>query len=249
MKAFLLAAGEGTRLRPLTHRVPKCLVPIKGKPLLHYWLRLCETYGIKEILINLHHLPHLVEEFLNKSSYRLKIRTFYEEKLLGSAGTIAANRDFVAGEEGFFIFYADNLTNVNLEKMRKFHKGHGGILTMGLFKANKPKECGIAELDRNRLVVEFAEKPHHPKSDLANAGVYMASPQIFDYIPHKEVVDWGFDVLPRLVGKMYGYLIKEYFLDIGTWENYKKAQKEWLSSFGSRSAIKAAKLVKGGEGT
>ena len=249
MKAFLLAAGEGTRLGQLTKTIPKCLVPIKGKPLLQYWLRLCERYGIREVLINLHHLPHLVEEFLNSYSYRLKIRTFYEEKLLGSAGTIAANRDFVAGEEAFFIFYADNLTNVNLEKMRKFHKDHGGIFTMGLFKAKRLKECGIAELDAEGLVVDFVEKPHHPKSDLANAGVYVANPQIFDYIPNKEVVDLGFDVLPGLVGRMYGYLIKEYLLDIGTWENYKKAQKEWLSSFGSRSVIKAAKLVKGGEGT
>jgi len=227
VKAFLLAAARGTRLSPLTNRLPKCLVPIKGKPLLHYWLRLCERYGIREVLINLHHLPHLVEEFLNNSSYRLEIKTFYEEELLGSAGTIAANRDFVAGGEAFFIFYADNLTNVNLQKMRQFHKGHGGILTMGLFKADKPKECGIAELDGKGLVVDFAEKPDHPKSDLANAGVYVANPQIFDYIPNKKVVDLGFDVLPELVGKMYGYLIKEYLLDIGTWENYKKAQKEW----------------------
>jgi len=227
VKAFLLAAGGGTRLGQLTKTIPKCLVPIKGKPLLHYWLRLCERYGIREVLINLHHLPHLVEEFLNNSSYRLEIKTFCEEELLGSAGTIAANRDFVAGEEAFFILYADNLTNVNLEKMWQFHKGHGGVLTMGLFKANKPGECGIAELDRKGLVVDFAEKPHHPKSDLANAGVYVASPQIFDYIPNKKVVDLGFDVLPELVGKMYGYLIKEYLLDIGTWENYKKAQKEW----------------------
>lgn len=150
MKAYLLAAGEGTRLGQLTKTVPKCLVPIKGKPLLHYWLRLCERYGISHLLLNLHHLPHLVEQFLDSASYRPKIKTFYEEKLLGSAGTI-----------------------------------------------------------------------------LANAGVYIASPEIFDYIPNKEVVDLGFDVLPRLARKMYGYLIREYLLDVGTWENYKKAQKEF----------------------
>ncbi len=227
MKAYLLAAGEGARLSQLTKTIPKCLVPIKGKPLLDYWLRLCERYGISHLLLNLHHLPHLVEQFLDSASYRLRIKTFYEEKLLGSAGTIAVNRDFVAGEEAFFVLYADNLTNVNLEKMRKFHMNHGGICTIGLFKANNPKECGIAELSADGLVVDFAEKPPHPKSDLANAGVYIASPEIFDYIPKKEVVDLGFDVLPRLVGKMYGYPIREYLLDVGTWENYEKAQKEF----------------------
>ena len=227
MKAYLLAAGEGTRLGQLTETIPKCLVPIKGKPLLHYWLRLCERYGISHLLLNLHHLPHLVEQFLDSASYRPKIKTFYEEKLLGSAGTIAANQDFVAGEEAFFILYADNLTNANLEKMRKFHMNHGGICTIGLFKANNPKECGIAELNADGLVVDFVEKPDHPKSDLANAGVYIANPEIFDYIPKREIVDLGFDVLPRLAGKMYGYLIREYLLDVGTWENYKKAQKEF----------------------
>jgi len=227
VKAYLLAAGEGTRLGQLTKTVPKCLVPIKGKPLLHYWLRLCERHDISHLLINLHHLPHLVEQFLDSASYRLKIKTFYEEKLLGSAGTIAVNRDFVAGEEAFFILYADNLTDVNLQKMHKFHMNHGGICTIGLFKANNPKECGIAELNADGLVVDFVEKPDHPKSDLANAGVYIASPEIFDYIPNQKVVDLGFDVLPRLTGKMYGYLITEYLLDVGTWENYKKAQKEF----------------------
>ena len=227
MKAYLLAAGEGTRLGQLTKTIPKCLVPIKGKPLLDYWLRLCERYGISHLLLNLHHLPDLVEEFLDSTSYRLKIKTFYEERLLGSAGTIAVNRDFVAGEEAFFILYADNLTDVNLQKMRKFHMNHGGICTIGLFKANNPKECGIAELNADGLVVDFVEKPDHPKSDLANAGVYIANPGIFDYIPKREVVDLGFDVLPRLVGKMYGYLIREYLLDVGTWENYEKAQKEF----------------------
>jgi len=227
VKAYLLAAGEGTRLGQLTKTIPKCLVPIKGKPLLHYWLKLCERHGISHLLLNLHHLPHLVEEFLDSTSYRPKIKTFYEEKLLGSAGTIAVNWDFVAGEEAFFVLYADNLTNANLEKMRKFHMNHGGICTLGLFKANNPKECGIAELNADGLVVDFVEKPPHPKSDLANAGVYIASPEIFDYIPNKEVVDLGFDVLPRLAGKMYGYRIREYLLDVGTWENYEKAQKEF----------------------
>ena len=141
MKAFLLSAGEGTRLRPLTNKIPKCLIPVNNKPLLHYWLKLCEKYGIEEALINLHHLSSQIEEFLENNHYKVKIKKVYEKKLLGSAGTIAANRDFVQGEEAFFIFYTDNLTNMNFKKMWEFHKTHQGMFTMCLFRTDFPQGC------------------------------------------------------------------------------------------------------------
>jgi len=232
MKAYLLAAGEGTRLRPLTYKIPKCLVTIKDKPLLHYWFKLFEKYGITEVLINLYHLPHLVDDFLSKNSYKLKVTKFYEKNLLGTAGTIAANKEFVKGEKEFFIFYADNLTNMNLTRFLNYHRSHNSFFTMGLFRTNIPKQCGIAELDENGLITHFEEKPKNPKTNLANAGVYISSPEIFDILStvEKELlssIDFGHHILPKLVGKMHGYIIKEFFLDIGTWGNYEKAQEEW----------------------
>lgn len=228
MKAFLLAAGEGTRLRPLTFSIPKCLVPIKRRPLLDYWLSLCERYGIKEVLINLHHLPHLIEQFLENNSYNLKIQTFYEEKLLGSAGTIKANYNFIKNTESFFIFYGDNFTDIDIKKFWDFHHAHQGIVTMALFKTNVPEECGIVEMGTSNLITSFEEKPQNPYSNLANAGLFVASPQILDYIPDQKVADLGFDVLPKLVGKMYGYVMEEYLIDIGTWENYRRVQEEFF---------------------
>ncbi len=231
MKAFLLAAGEGTRLRPLTYTIPKCLVPIKGKPLIGIWLDLLKRHGITDILINLHHFSYLVAEYLGKNIPQgLTVNTSYEEDLLGSAGTVLANKEFVEAEEQFFIAYADNLTDVNLSKMLDFHKSHQGIFTMGLFRSNMPEQCGVVELDNEGLITSFVEKPKAPLSNLVNAGVFLGNKELFKYIPQMKA-DFGFDVLPKLVGKAYGYVINEYLLDIGSISNYKLALKTWENDY------------------
>lgn len=227
MKAFLLAAGVGSRLRPITDNIPKCLVPINGYPLLYYWLKLFERYGIDEVLINLHHLSDLVLEFLRETNFSLKIHTVFEEELLGSAGTIRCNFDFVCREDAFLICYADNLTNMDLEQMIDFHRRRQTILTLGLFHTNYPHDCGIAEIDQDNIVVNFIEKPQKPKSNLAGAGIYIASHEILNYLPEHFPSDFGNDVLPKLIGKMKGYFINEYFIDIGTLDNYNQARNEF----------------------
>ena len=151
----------------------------------------------------------------------------YEKDLLGSGGTVAINKSFIKNEEKFLICYADNLTNIDLSELIKFHTKKQGILTMGLFYTNNPKECGIAAIDSHDLIYEFIEKPERPKSHLANAGIYVTNLDIFKYLPQKKFIDFGKDVLPSLVNKMYGYQMKDYLLDIGNLENYNKAQKEW----------------------
>ncbi len=227
MKTFLLAAGVGSRLRPITDKIPKCLVPINGYPLLYYWLKLFERFGIDEVLINLHHLSDLVIQYLKQSPINLNIHTVYEQELLGSAGTIRCNFDFVYREDAFLICYADNLTNMNLEQMIDFHRRRRPILTLGLFHTNYPHECGIAEIDQDNTVVNFIEKPQKPKSNLAGAGIYIASHEILNYLPEYFPSDFGYDVLPRLIGKMKGYFINEYFMDIGTIDNYERAQHDF----------------------
>ncbi len=227
MKAFLLAAGLGTRLRPLTDSVPKCLVPINGVPLLHIWLETCERYGIREVLINLHHLPEKVRDFVHKQKTGVIIRTSYEEKLLGTAGTILANREFIKGEEEFFILYVDNCTDIDLGRMVAFHRQKQLPLTMALFEAEHPQESGIAVLDSNHVVVDFEEKPRNPKSNLANAGILLASPRTLDRFPDRYPLDFGFDILPLFIGEMYGYLFTGYLRDVGTLEGYRRVQEEW----------------------
>ena len=153
MKAFILAAGRGERLRPLTDTVPKCLVPVCGEPLLKIWLETCERSGVTDVLINMHHLSEMVEGFLRNADTRVRITTVFEEELLGSAGTLLKNRWFVQDEKDFFIIYGDNLTNANLVRMAEFHRRGTGLLTMGLFRTEHPAECGIAEADSSGRIL------------------------------------------------------------------------------------------------
>ena len=237
MKALLLAAGKGTRLRPYTDNHPKCLIPILGAPLLEIWLDNLEHHGIDEVLINTHHHAAQVEQFIDgrRHTTRMKLHTVYEPELLGSAGTLWQNRGFVSGDSDFVIAYADNLTNLNLGKMIDFHKkirSMGGILTMGLIKAPDPTACGIVTLDDRRRVVRFVEKPSQPESDLANGGIYIAAAEIFDEFKRLPVgtgqaLDLGYDLLPQLTGRMYGFRIKDYLADIGSPQSYSTALTQW----------------------
>lgn len=229
MKAFLLAAGKGTRLQPLTLHTPKCLIPICGKPLLEYWLDLFEFYGINDILINTSHLSEKVCEYINGHSRGLNITLTYEEVLLGSGGTIKKNRDFVAGEDSFFIFYADNLTNIRLNKMMKFHKENARELTLAVFTVLNPRECGIVEMDEHSTIISFIEKPEDPPSDLAFAGIIQSSSKLMDYFPDVDIFDLGHDVLPRVVGHASGYVIEDYLLDIGTPEKLYQAENDVIN--------------------
>ena len=230
MKAFLLAAGLGTRLRPLTDTVPKCLVPINGRPLLSWWLELLDKHKVDEVIINTHYLPEQVREYIalhNRIGQKPKIIEFYEPQLLGSGGTVKANSEFVKNEDCFLICYADNLTDIDLSAIIESHKKNGAKLTMALFRASNPEQCGIAKTDQAGRIIKFEEKPEKPDGNLANAGVYVADKDIFEAIPNSKFSDFGKDVLPRLVGDMYGWESESFILDIGTPENYEKAQKEW----------------------
>ena len=240
LKAFLLAAGIGTRLRPLTNDIPKCLLPIGGKPLLQIWLEHLCKHGIDEVLISTHWLSDKVKDFITSKQYTIdskqktkkewpEVRLFHERELLGSAGTLLANKDWVADGQPFFILYGDNLTNVNLSRMLAFHRRHGMPFTLGVFKTETPSQCGIAKVGEDGVVRSFVEKPENPKSNLAAAGVYIADQRIFDFFPNLEpfssTLDLGFHVIPKLVGRMKAYLIEDFLMDIGTADSYEKAQK------------------------
>jgi len=235
LKAFLLAAGRGERLRPLTDITPKCLLPINGKPLLQIWLEHLAHSGIDEVLINTHWLHEKVHDFVEKWSAGrsgMKISLYYEPKLLGSAGTILAHRQW-AGMGHFFIIYADNLTNFDLQKMLSFHRENRQPLTIRIYKGADPKRAGIVCLDKNDIVIDFEEKPLKPKSDLGAGGIYIADHRIFAYYPRQAgagrsgALDLSYHVLPKMTGKMKAYASDEFSMDIGTPDSYAKARKIW----------------------
>jgi mannose-1-phosphate guanylyltransferase len=211
-------------------------MPVAGRPLLDYWLSLCRRHGVAEVLINVHHHADQVREFVEaRQSDIPRIRIFPEERLLGSGGTLAANRDFVQREKEFLVLYADNLSNVNLETLVRFHRSHDGPVTMGLFHTAVPQQCGIVELDQDGRVLTFEEKPVRPRSDLASAGVMIMEPEVYELFPGSRTFDLGHDILPRLAGRMYGHVIEEYLQDIGTLEKYLDALREWRGFEDSRA--------------
>lgn len=227
MKAFLLAAGLGSRLRPLTDHTPKCLLPIGGKPMLETWLRQLANAGVDEVFVNTHHLHEQVERFAEawKSKPHLVLR--HEPTLLGSAGTLRANRDFVKGEECFHVCYADNLTRYDVSKLdRLFAANKAGrpLAVMALFRSPEPWRCGIAEMDASGWIRKFDEKPPKPASNLANAGLYVFSREALEMLPDQTPSDIGTHFLPLLVPRLLGLEMDEPLVDIGTIESYERVK-------------------------
>ncbi len=226
MKAFLLAAGKGTRLQPLTFDTPKCLVPVCGRPLMDYWFDLFRVHGIDEVLINTSYLADKVVDFIRCNSPGIKIKTTYEDNLLGSGGAIKKNWDFIENEEDFLICYADNLTNLNLSDMIEFHNSHKKDFTLAVLKVPNPEECGVIELDENSSILSFTEKPSNPATNLAFAGIMISNQALMNYFPDQDSFDLGHDVLIKIAGKASGFIVTDYLLDIGTLEKLDKAEND-----------------------
>lgn len=215
-KALLLAGGLGTRLRPLTDSVPKCLVEIAGRPLLDYWFDALREAGIRDVLVNTHHLPDAVRNFLSeKCRQGFNAQEAFEPVLLGSAGTIAYNRGWADDADDVAIIYADNLSDLDLTAFMATHRAHGQPMTMLLFHAPNPRACGIAALDDSGCVIDFEEKPAEPRSDLANAGVYAVTAAAWREMADMRAFDVGFHVLPKFIGRMQGHVHGGYHRDIG----------------------------------
>jgi mannose-1-phosphate guanylyltransferase len=227
MKAFLLAAGVGSRLRPLTDTVPKCLVPIDGRPMLDIWLDALDRAGVDEVLVNLHHLPHLVRRHLADRTGPPTVSAFFEPELLGSAGTLEANRAWIGADEMFLACYADNLTDFDLRSLVQAHRENGAIATLAVFHSEHPSAGGVVELGRSGTMTSFTEKPRNPVSDLVNAGMYAFHPGVLDEIGGPPPRDVGYHLLPRLVGRAKIIPVEGYLRDIGTLAAYQQAQREW----------------------
>ena len=230
MRALLLAAGLGTRLRPITNSVPKCLVEINGKPLLDYWIELLSNGGVTEVLINLHYLPEVVRPHIKKYRYPVEISIVCEENLLGTGGTLLKNRDFFH-HEPLMLIHADNLSIFDMSgfAQRYENRAKNVEITMMTFEASKPEACGIVELDDQGIVVAFHEKVENPPGSLANGAVYILSPAVLDFLVSlgKEVIDFSTEVLPQFMGRINTFHNDIYHRDIGTVESLMDAQREF----------------------
>jgi mannose-1-phosphate guanylyltransferase len=233
----------------LTHRIPKCLTPVNGQPLLAIWLDLFEREGITDVLLNVSHHFDAVDRFLasRSSSRRVRVTVIREPAPAGTATTVRQARDFVAGEENFWILYADNLTDMRLAPMLNLHRVHRHPITIGLFRTRTPRSAGIVELAEDGRVTAFVEKPSEPRSNLANAGVYLARQEVFDWIPMASMpTDFGLHVLPSLVGRMFGYCIPEFHADIGSPDRLEAAAADWAAN-GRKNRLAAQVSLRRGD--
>lgn len=227
MKALLLAAGFGTRLRPLTLDLPKCLVPINGRPLLDYWLEITSDSKIESVLVNLHYLPEKVVKCIDESPYNTKVTTVYEEELLGTAGTLLENKIFF-GTDPILMIHADNFSVFDLDAFIQAHDARPKEceITMMTFKTDVPETCGILELDDRNIVRKFHEKVSNPPGDLANGAVYIIESSVFSFLESlgTREIDFSTQVLPFFLGRIFTFHNDQYHRDIGTMESYQKAQ-------------------------
>lgn len=228
MKAVLLAAGLGTRLRPLTEHTPKCLIPVGGRPLIDIWLDHFRACGVDEVLVNLHHLPDLVTDHLAAHTGTPLVRTTHEPELLGSAGTLTAAADFLGSDEVFLAVNGDNLTDVDLRGLTDaLDAAPDALAAIAVFHAPRPELCGILEVV-DAVVTSFEEKPLAPRSDLANAGLYAFRRAALDLVPAERPADIGTHLLPRLVGRAVAVPVGDRVLvDIGTPEALARAEAVW----------------------
>ncbi len=231
MRALLLSAGLGTRLRPVTNTIPKCLVPIAGRPLMDYWLELLITGGIERVLVNTHYLAEPVQDYIANSEWVDKVQLVHEEELYGTGGTVSRNAEFFKNEP-FFVAHADNLVSFNF---RDFHNAHINrpdpdqtAITMMTFSTDTPQSCGIVELNDQGIVRKFHEKVPNPPGNKANGAIYIFEPEIQTFLSGigKDFIDLSTEVLPHYMNRIATYHNDTYLRDIGNIESLKQAEAD-----------------------
>lgn len=235
MKALILSAGLGTRLRPLTNTIPKVMVQIGGKPLLWYHIQLLKKHGVKDIWINLHEHPQVIKNYFGDGSrFGVKISYSYEKKLLGTAGALknpASGIEKELRDGTFMVVYGDNLTDFAYTKLIKFHKENQALLSLGLYRCPDPWTMGVVEISEEGKILKFVEKP--PKEEVAtdtvSAGILVCEPELLNSIP-EGASDFAFDIFPKLLKLkklLFALNTGSYVQDCGTLERLTKARGDF----------------------
>ena len=230
MKAMVLAAGLGTRLRPLTFEIPKPMVPVLDRPVMAHIVNLCERQGFDQLVANLHYFPDTIRDYFGD---RIEYR--YEEELLGTAGGVRNVRDFF-GDDPVVIISGDALSDIDLNALVERHRSAGGIGTLTVKRVDDTREYGVVLHDNDGRISGFQEKPHPDEalSDLGNCGIYCFSPEIFDYFPDTDFVDWANDVFPVLLENdvpFYIHEIQEYWNDVGSLDELRSGTFDALRGY------------------
>lgn len=248
MDALLLAAGLGTRLRPITNSMPKCMVEICGRPLIDYWIELfANNNEIENIYINTFYLPELVKEYVKNNKHRKKIKLINEKKLYGTGGTLINTIPLIKSED-VLVAHADNLSVFNINKFIIKHKERpiGCDATLMTFITDDPKSCGIIELNKDGKLIKMYEKVENPPGYLANGAVYIFNKKFFHElvklkeVKKDEVLDISAEFIPMLFGKAIVYHNSIYHRDIGNMKSLEIANRDFnlnYKSYQSRAIL------------
>jgi mannose-1-phosphate guanylyltransferase len=215
MRAMVLAAGLGTRLRPLTYEITKPMVPVLDRPVMEHILDLLDRHGFEDVIANLHYFPETIREFFGE-----RLSYHHEPELLGTAGGVRACAGFFGGE-AFLVISGDALTDIDLGSFAARHRAAGGIATLAVKEVSDTREYGVVLHDRDGRITGFQEKPapEEALSRLGNCGIYIFEPEIFDYFPPRDFVDWAQDVFPTLLENDVPFFVHEihdYWNDVGS---------------------------------
>jgi mannose-1-phosphate guanylyltransferase len=215
MRAMVLAAGLGTRLRPLTYEITKPMVPVLDRPVMEHIVDLLDRHSFEQVIANLHYFPETIRDHFGE-----RLHYHYEPELLGTAGGVRACADFF-GDEAFLVISGDALTDIDLGALAARHRQAGGIATLAVKRVTDTREFGVVLHDREGRVTGFQEKPtpEEALSDLGNCGIYVFDSKIFDYFPERPFADWAKDVFPALLENdvpFHIHEVHEYWNDIGS---------------------------------
>ncbi len=232
IRALLLSAGYGTRLRPITNKTPKCLVEINGVPLLKHWIDTLHIAGIKSLMINTHYLASQVKSYINSLDVEdMEIIISHEETLLGTAGTLMENINFFDKDIGLII-HADNYTQLNINDLVNAHinKNNDCLITMLTFTTDNPTSCGIVKINNKGIVQHFFEKSKENHGNIANGAIYAFDQKFINWIKgiNPKPKDFSLDILPLLMGRINTYHTQKSYIDIGTPDSLRKANSIYL---------------------
>ncbi len=230
MKGVILAGGFGTRLRPLTINIPKPMVPIANKPILSHILKLLKKHNIKELIMILYHQPEIIKEYFKEGKdFGVKIEYIISDEDLGTCGAVNLAKKYL--KEEFLVISGDVLTDFNLSEIIDFHFNKKAIATITLTRAINPLQYGIVITDEEGKIVRFLEKPSWGEvfSDTINTGIYVLSPEVFEFVPERKEFDFSKNLFPIILKKnlpLYGFISSGYWKDIGNVREYKIAHEE-----------------------
>lgn len=226
--AYVLAGGEGTRLRPLTYEIPKPLIPVKNKPIIQYQLELFRKHGVNDIVLGVGYLHHKIKDYFSDGEkHGINLKYVVEDQPLGTGGGLKMLKNHIQGP--FIMTNGDNLVNIDLQDMYHFHIKNNAMITIALTPVEDVSAFGVAALKGGRIT-KFVEKPKREDapSNLINAGVYIIEPEIIDMIPDGPC-SIEREIFPKIAesGGLFGYKFNGQWFPTDNQKRYERAIKEW----------------------